>query len=477
MIILIVILFIAATIYSARKEWLNEQKKKTQHGTARWANRREAAALSRRRGIYIGESVCGPAFFGKDGHAVTISPAGTGKGTCLAIPNLLEWRNSTFVFDTKGEAAATTAKDRRGRGHRVICLNGWGLHTQWPWRLPQDSINVLDELDPAGKTFLDDCDWIASLCIHRTGHEGGNSVFFKNAAQQALGRGYIAFCKTFEPPERQNLLTIHEYVNASEEGRQALWDAMKTCGNPTISAEAYALEDSFENAAAQFSAVHATMKEATDWLSSEAMQNMLRSSSFSFDELKNGGTDIFCVIPAERLQTHSALLRLTFAMAARAMMRAPYAKKPVLFLLDEAAQLGKLDLLASGMALLRGYNAFLWPFFQNLGQIRSLYGEQAQTFLANAAVRIFLSVQDLETAQLVSQMCGVSTLEFEEEDARGERVTVYRPRELIKPDEVLHFPADEAFVFVQNEPTFRMKKVPYFQRYWPWRYQRNPFYD
>lgn len=410
--------------------------------------------------------------YDKDGHAIVISPAGSGKSTCLAVPNLLLYSDPAFVIDPKGELAAITAKARR-RKRKVVIVNPWGQHTEKPWQLSQDSINVLDDIDASAPTFSEDCCFIASLLTTKSARDSANAAFFK---QDAITKNaaYIGFIKWFEPPERQNLAVLYEYVNLAGKAERGLWERMSACPHEFVAAAAADLEATSEDAPQQFTAVKSTMKEASNWMSSAAMIEALSSSTFNLDELKTGAADVFCIIPAERQQTHGAFLRLLTGMALRTMMRPPRAKKQVLFLIEEAASLGRLDILSSGMALLRGYNAFLMPFFQNIGQIRSLYGDDAQTFLANAAVRIFLAVQDAETAKLVSEMAGVSTLELPARDHRGNPSKVYQRRELITPDEVMRLPENRSFAFVANKPIFQLKKVRYPQLFPRWRYMRNP---
>lgn len=59
-------------------------------------------------------------------------------------------------------------------------------------------------------------------------------------------------------------------------------------------------------------------------------------------------------------------------------------------LVDEAAQLGRMEQLLQGMTLLRGYGLRLWTFWQDLSQLRTLYPLEWPTMLNNcAAVQMF----------------------------------------------------------------------------------------
>lgn len=70
--------------------------------------------------------------------------------------------------------------------------------------------------------------------------------------------------------------------------------------------------------------------------------------------------------------------------------------RPILFLLDEFAAVGRLDEVRRGMGLMAGYGVQLRPIFQDFSQLTAIYGKSAETFFANAEVVRAFNVQDLE---------------------------------------------------------------------------------
>jgi type IV secretion system protein VirD4 len=54
----------------------------------------------------------------------------------------------------------------------------------------------------------------------------------------------------------------------------------------------------------------------------------------------------------------------------------------VAFLLDEFAQLGRMQAVEDAISLVRGYGAAFWLFVQDLSQLKAIYPKW-QTFLAN----------------------------------------------------------------------------------------------
>jgi Type IV secretory system Conjugative DNA transfer len=125
----------------------------------------------------------------------------------------------------------------------------------------------------------------------------------------------------------------------------------------------------------------------TRFLDSPQIQRDLQSSSIDWDKLKHEVTTVYLILPADRFDTHASYLRLVLSSALRTLLRSPPGKTlpPVLFMLEEFAQLGYLPPIENAMGIADGVGVQLWPFLQDLNQIKALYQDRWQTFLGNAA--------------------------------------------------------------------------------------------
>ena len=123
-------------------------------------------------------------------------------------------------------------------------------------------------------------------------------------------------------------------------------------------------------------------------LGSTAVSKCLEKSTFDLcDLLNNKPMTIYLVLPPEKLLSHRALLRLwVVTLLTVVMRRSRLPKQRTLFLLDEAAQLGSLDLLPQAVSLLRGYGLQVWTFWQDLSQLMKLYPSNWEALVNNAAV-------------------------------------------------------------------------------------------
>ena len=207
---------------------------------------------------------------------------------------------------------------------------------------------------------------------------------------------------------------------------------------------------------------------------SPRLTKIMGKSDFKFEDLKTEFITVYFCIPPERLSVYAPLMRLFFGIALASMTRDKNkALLPVTFFLDEFPQLGKMKIIEEGIAYLAGYGVRLWLFAQDLGQIKSAYGDMTQSIIANCACRTFSATSDYDTAQLVSNMCGsmtVATAGFGETQSGGIDGTTsksesisFSGQPLMTPQDVMAMDREEdQLVFYQGENPVHGIKTPYF---------------
>jgi len=151
-------------------------------------------------------------------------------------------------------------------------------------------------------------------------------------------------------------------------------------------------------------------------------------------------------------------------------------ERPVLFLLDEFAALGRLEPVERAMGLMAGYGLQLWPILQDMHQLRALYGERAGTFLSNAGVVQTFGVNDHATADMLSRTIGDTTIEYETASTSQKTSWFDSPdhstsvsghvaaRRLVTPDEIMRMPADTLLLLRQGERPLWAKKIRYYDQ-------------
>jgi len=137
-------------------------------------------------------------------------------------------------------------------------------------------------------------------------------------------------------------------------------------------------------------------------------------------------------------------------------------RPPTLFLLDEFASLGRLSAVERAMGLMAGYGVQLWPILQDLSQLKVLYGESANTFMANSGVVQTFGVNDYETAKWLSLLLGQQTRYFQTSDHMGETEKNVHARDLLTPDEIMLLDPSLQILKIQNMRPVVAKKITYY---------------
>jgi type IV secretion system protein VirD4 len=131
----------------------------------------------------------------------------------------------------------------------------------------------------------------------------------------------------------------------------------------------------------------------------------LLGDAFDFATLKETPTTVYLVLPPEFLATHGIWLRMMVASILRPLLRSiERPPVPVLFMLDEFAQLGRMEIIEDNYALMRGYGVKLWTIWQDLNQAKTLYHERWESFISNAGMVQSFAPQDLTTREYLSKL-------------------------------------------------------------------------
>src|SRR5260370_18557314 len=114
-------------------------------------------------------------------------------------------------------------------------------------------------------------------------------------------------------------------------------------------------------------AIRRRAKVQTDWLDSPQMRADLKADPVAFSFLKETPTTVYLVLPPEFLVSHGVWLRMMVTSILRPLLRsAGQPCVPVLFMLDEFAQLGRMEIIEYNYALMRGYGVKLWTISPDL---------------------------------------------------------------------------------------------------------------
>jgi type IV secretion system protein VirD4 len=380
----------------------------TTHGSAQFADERRArGALGGPDGLIIGRAAGGWLMrYDGPGHLLTFAPTRSGKGVGVVLPNLLLTETAILCVDPKGENARIAAR-ARGRFGPVHVLDPFGVSGQ-----PPAAYNPLAALDPLGLDLAEDAALIAEALVYDTPEQVSEAHW--NEEAKALIAGVIMHVVTHPPPEGPTLAAVRDLLTTAPARFAATLKVMQA--SPAADGlVARAANRHLGKADREATGVLSAAQRHTHFLDSRRITDSLSRADFAFEDLRDVRATIFLVLPPERLGTHARWLRLLVAQALHDLARNGSDRntgRPILFLLDEFATLGRLEPLAQAYGLMAGYGVQLWAILQDLHQLKAMYGERHGTFLANAAVTQVFNVADFDTAQWVSRTLGVTTETF-----------------------------------------------------------------
>ena len=385
----------------------------TSFGSAEWATEKylQDNGLTSSEGLKLGLSAAGsPVSYKGDRHLLTVAPTRTGKGVSAIIPNLLTYEGSALVIDPKGENAMITAK-RRGRGTEAIAGLGQDIHVVDPWgitNLQCSCFNPLDWLDPKDEDISENAFILADAMIVSRGNK--IDPFWDEEAK-ALLRGLIVHVAVSGDEQgSRNLGRVRDILLMKKQDFAVILNTMANSENHIVSKTAEKLtahEDKLR------SNILAACQSHTHFLDSPRIRRSLSYSDFKFEDLKTKKQTIYLVLPVDRLNAFSAWLRLLIQQAITVNSRNITEKpdKPILFLLDEMASLGRLHMIEQAYSLMSGFGIQLWGIIQDLSQLDRIYDKGWETFLGNSGVLQYFGSRDLKTAEYFSKLCGVTTIE------------------------------------------------------------------
>lgn len=350
-------------------------------------------------------------------HVLLFGANGSGKGTRILLPNLLDMRGarSLVVVDPKGELAAVSAPFRRSVG-RVVILNPFGVLTDRQGFEDMESVgfNPLASLDPSSRSFNVQASLLAEAMI---------SVESKQPHWDESARALVAALIMYvviEAGKRRRVPTmaqVRELLCLASDAPNKGND-FEGAGIPKLAREMMRSPIvGLRNKASQFTewngeiqSIVSTAKRHTECFDDPEIADDLAKDGFDFHDLKRDPVTVYLILPPEMMERHGKWLRLVLTAALQASMRPREAGEPrVLFMLDEFAALGHMTIIENVWSVVRGYGIQMMPVLQDLNQLKSLYKERWETFIGNAGAVASFAPNDTTTANWLASRLGETT--------------------------------------------------------------------
>lgn len=417
-------------------------------------------------------------YFNGQQFAILAAPTRSGKGVGIVIPNLLSYQGSVVVLDIKQENFDLTSGFRAQYGQKVFLFNPFAedLRThRW---------NPLGYVSDDPNFRVSDLQSIAAMMY--PANDLHKDPFWANQAQNAfLAFALYAFEQSHylatvfhkgKTPETPTMGGLYKLA-AGQPGQElkaylttlATWPRLS---QPARSAFSTLLGQANET----FASIMGTFKEPLNpWLN-PVVDAATSANDFDIRQVRKQKMSIYVAIQPNKLAESRLMLNLFFSQLINQNTRElpqanPELKHQCLLLMDEFTSIGRVDIIASAVSFMAGYNLRLLPIIQSLSQLEATYGkEHARTIMTNHALQIVFAPREQHDANEYSEMLGYTSVRKDSVSRSRARETSYtrseseERRALMLPQELKAMGDEKQILLVEGmaHPVMA-SKIRYYQ--------------
>jgi type IV secretion system protein VirD4 len=356
--------------------------------TGAFSNEKEIkqAGCHDRYGYFVGRFKNKAIFIPQPVHAITYGGPGSGKSIGTVIPNVLNWPGSLFVTDPKGDLGPMTAAHRRSLGQKVVFLNPWELHgmpnTPYnPFHILVDDVKISADPSVTGSALakhreLEDAKVLAEILIPEPEKSDDNAWVRKGA--RLILRTFMLYLAHYNP-QSCSLIGLRRLLVSESALFEAILDQLSASSalNGELKVLARDVIKSYIEEPEQFANCSSEARNALDpFANYGAMAKAVPAKArFDMQKLASKPTTIYLTLPGEFRDAYRAWMNMIVTIAIEVVGRRTEGSQPILFMLDEFANLGQLPRIDKALAEYRGAGFRGWLIVQNREQLKSVYKE------------------------------------------------------------------------------------------------------
>ena len=462
-------------------------------GQARLAHLKDAfiqEMIASTQGLFVGTLQGRKLFYDPyksgNGHMLAYAPSRTGKTISLVVPALLHWlMGSVVVTDIKGELTAITAAFRRACGLAVLILNPFNVLGIKGLNFNPLRILVDDILKNQGRELHALARLIALQLIPERANEMGDGMFFRNGGRRLIIT-FLLYLAVLEP-DKCTLPGLRRCLWSSDAEKLAIAGKMQACTlfGGLLRDYGNALFDGLAPEYIKtFGAFRDNAMNALDIYDAHSeFGRSLLDSDFSLNDVIDGKTTLYLILPESKLETHGSWMGLivTLLLETIAARQEP---TRTLFLLEEMGNLGRLPNITKALSLLPGKGVRCWMVFQSRRQPVEIYGphiagliEEQSSLVQAWSIRSELD-RKAWSARIGNRTLKGRNLARDPDNVLSPwRLSIHeRGFPVLSPDEIGRLASEEQLIAIDGKPVIRGTKLPYFKNpAWAKRAKKNPY--
>jgi TRAG family protein len=453
-------------------------------------------------------------------HILLTMPSRSGKGVSCIVPTILKtWKKSLFVFDVKGENYQLTSGARKEKFDNHILRFAPKSKNSCRYN-PLAEVRILSEHEAEDIRMI--ADTICKVGEVR-GHD--NALYAQFSSNFIFASIFYVLYKNFlknpkfvyengrkNPVSNATIAEIIEFIGENDKiGKHVktneLLEKLKKiskeniiemfgCNEETKNYVKEKLNDIYKKdidqeiinkgnhprIAGQFSknfelpffgsVLSQTIYNLSIFDIPQVKENM-SASDFRMYDLMNMEKPVslyYVVSPADILELSPITKIFIKQMFDRLTPEIDYTnqtrhKWKMLALMDEFPALGKLEELETGIGYYAGYGIKMLIVLQSIDQLFRIYGEKNR-FLPNCTIQVFGRANDKATANYVSEICGKTEIEMNNDIYSKNLITAKEAENLsddkliIKKTGLKPILADK-FIYFKSKDFYEFTKIPF----------------
>lgn len=348
-----------------------------------------------------------------DSHTLILGASGSKKTRLFILPTILTLMKageSMIVTDPKAELFERTSGRLRENGYEVLCINFRDDSRQNCW----NPLKAPREFYANGKFdlavgLLND---FSSIAVPKDGR--GGDPFWDDSSRSAFMGMLLLMFLLAEDPEEINirgLLRMRNYLFDTTDVKNSPMHKLYKLIDPGSLAASYLSTIAIAPERTLGSILATLDTHLIKFIMRPDLTDMLCHDDLDFHALGHKKTAVFLVMPDEK-ETYHGLISIFIQQCYESLIfeaqKLPNKTLPrrVNFLLDEFSSLPPIKEFPAMIAAARSRNIRFNIVVQSEKQLRSRYGDEAETIKGNCNNWLFLYSRELETLEAICRLCG-----------------------------------------------------------------------
>ncbi|SFS99671.1 VirD4-like conjugal transfer protein, CD1115 family [Paenibacillus sp. 453mf] len=410
-------------------------------------------------------------------NVLIIGSSGSGKGQAYVFPNMMNHVEETIIVtDPKGEIYEATHQLKRDQGYKVYQI---------------DFVNFSEEVGYNPLDYVDDDEDARAVAntIASNAVDDGKRDFWSESAI-AYFAAIILYIKT-EYRHTATMTHVVQFTAKAGKDEEFLDNLLEDMSVDHPAYDMFTLANM--SAGNTRTGIMSTLAQQIGIFAMRKIAKFTAKSSFNFRDLQEEKTVLYIKVrmksnPFKQLTAtfFEQLIDTFYDIADENHSRLPIDS---IYLLDEFANIGKINGYPNILATCRGLGMSMHTVIQDIGQLedKRMYGpDMARSIINNHDTTLFLRTKDTKTAKYFSDVAGETTIKHKqkstsigEKNASKSISEQFVKRPLITQGELLNVNPAVCYLFVNGYFPLKLEKSYQYKVYGEFLFakDRKPNYE